>query len=200
MTWKKKTLFLFSHHPKIRIFAIDSTFIILHMKRRSVLQMIQSGTLTCIMLTILLLVSCSQEKVYKIGMSQCGSGQWREKVNNEMLAAQHLYEQSAEVIICNAQDDTQLQIKQIDSLVNAGIDLLVVAPNEAKPIAEAIGKVRKQGIPVIFFDRKASTDDYTAFIGGSNIEAGQAAGEFFIQKSHQLAATGTKPFVMEITG
>lgn len=170
------------------------------MKRRSVLQMIQSGTLTCIMLTILLLVSCSQEKVYKIGMSQCGSGQWREKVNNEMLAAQHLYEQSAEVIICNAQDDTQLQIKQIDSLVNAGIDLLVVAPNEAKPIAEAIGKVRKQGIPVIFFDRKASTDDYTAFIGGSNIEAGQAAGEFFIQKSHQMAATGTKPFVMEITG
>ena len=42
-----------------------------------------------------LFVSCSNgEKVYKIGVSQCSKGRWRDKVNNEMLAAQHLYEQN----------------------------------------------------------------------------------------------------------
>ena len=40
---------------------------------------------------VVLLTACAEEKAYKIGVSQCSAGQWREKVNNEMLAAQHLY-------------------------------------------------------------------------------------------------------------
>ena len=56
---------------------------------------------------IALTTSCTEVKTYKIGVSQCGQGQWREKVNDEMLAAQHLYEKNVKVIIANAQDDTQ---------------------------------------------------------------------------------------------
>jgi len=111
-------------------------------------------TLLYIVGVMMVLAACSEEKIYKIGVSQCGPGQWREKVNSEMLAAQHLYEQNAKIIIACAYDDTERQMKQIDSLVNSGIDLLVVAPNESAPIAEAISRVRKQGIPVICFDRK----------------------------------------------
>ena len=73
-----------------------------------------------------------------------------------MLAAQHLYDQPAEVSITCANDNTQRQIAQIDSLVDSGIDLLVVAPNESAPIASTIAKVREKGIPVIYFDRKAT--------------------------------------------
>ena len=145
-----------------------------------------------LILLVVVLSSCTEEKVYKIGVSQCGAGQWREKVNNEMLAAQHLYEQTAEVSIACAYDDTERQIKQIDSLVGSGIDLLVVAPNEANQLADVIANVRKKGIPVIYFDRKATTDDYTAFIGGSNVEAGRTMGEY------ALSLGGG--FVMEITG
>ena len=145
-----------------------------------------------LILLVVVLASCTEEKVYKIGVSQCGAGQWREKVNNEMLAAQHLYEQTAEVSIACAYDDTERQIKQIDSLVSSGIDLLVVAPNEANQLADVIANVRKKGIPVIYFDRKATTDDYTAFIGGSNVEAGRAMGEYAVSLGGG--------FVMEITG
>ena len=145
-----------------------------------------------LILLVVVLASCTEEKVYKIGVSQCGAGQWREKVNNEMLAAQHLYEQTAEVSIACAYDDTERQIKQIDSLVSSGIDLLVVAPNEANQLADVIANVRKKGIPVIYFDRKATTDDYTAFIGGSNVEAGRTMGEYAVSLGGG--------FVMEITG
>ena len=110
-----------------------------------------------------MLVSCSDDgNTYKIAVSQCGTGRWREKVNCEMLAAQLLYEQNAKVEIVNAYDDTQRQIRQIDSLANTDIDLLVVAPNESAPISDAIVRIQKKGIPVIYFDRKASTDDYRA--------------------------------------
>lgn len=109
-----------------------------------------------------------------------------------MMAAQHLYDQPAEISITCANDDSQRQIAQIDSLVASGIDLLVVAPNEAAPIAETIAKVRKRGIPVIYFDRKATNDQYTAFIGGSNLEAGSMVARYVIELDGQQ--------VLEITG
>ncbi|MBQ7570874.1 MAG: substrate-binding domain-containing protein [Bacteroidaceae bacterium] len=156
--------------------------------------------LTYMAVLSVLLTACSSEKTYKIGVSQCGSGQWREKVNREMLAAQHLYERNVRVTIACAYDDTEQQIRQIDSLVESGIDLLVVAPNEAAPIVEAISKVRQLGIPVIYFDRKASTDDYTAFIGASNVEVGRIMGDFALQVAGDLPDKEGKPLVMEITG
>ena len=150
---------------------------------------------------LLLLTACTNTaKPYKIGVSQCSKGQWRDKVNNEMLAAQHLYEHDVKVCIANAYDDTQLQIHQIDSLAGEDIDLLVVAPNEAAPISAAISKVRAKGIPVIFFDRKAETDDYTAFIGGNNVEAGRVIGDYALSVARQMDASGRKPFVLEVTG
>lgn len=145
-----------------------------------------------IIIVAALLASCSTEKTYKIGVSQCGPGQWREKVNSEMLAAQHLYEQTAQISIACAYDNTERQIQQIDSLVESGIDLLVVAPNESNELDDIITKVQAKGIPVIYFDRKAATNNYTAFIGGSNVEAGKTMGEY-------AASLGSK-FVMEITG
>lgn len=146
-----------------------------------------------------LLASCSAEKTYKIGVSQCGAGQWREKANNEMLAAQHLYNQTVRVTIACANDNTERQIQQIDSLVATGIDLLVVAPNEEAPISAAISRVRKQGIPVICFDRKVEGSNYTAFIGGSNVEAGHAIGINAIDVAKGIAAHSHRPLVLEIT-
>ena len=152
----------------------------------------KSTLLLYIVLAVLLLTGCNDEKTYRIGVSQCGAGQWREKVNREMLAAQHLYDQPVEVSLACAYDDTQRQIAQIDSLVDSGIDLLVVAPNESAPIAAAIAKVREKDIPVIYFDRKATNDHYTAFIGGSNVEAGHIVGSYVSELGGQQ--------VLEITG
>ena len=150
------------------------------------------------LLAVTMLVACSEgKKTYKIGVSQCSEGQWRDKVNREMLAAQHLYETDVKVVIANAHDDTQLQIRQIDSLSESGIDLLVVAPSEAVPLKEAIRRTRQKGIPVIFFDRKAETDDYTAFIGGDNVEAGQTMGDYAVSLARQM--TGRRPVVLEVT-
>jgi len=157
--------------------------------------------LAYIILYVLLamLTACGNgRRSYKIAVSQCASGQWREKVNQEMLAAQHLYEHDTKVSICDAHDDVARQISQIDSLSLTGIDLLVVAPAESAPLADAIARVRQKGIPVVFFDRKASTDDYTAFIGGNNEEVGRTIGHYALSLAEEPA--GQRPLVMEITG
>ena len=97
---------------------------------------IQQIFITMFLLLATMLVACTESsKVYRIGVSQCSEGQWRNKVNREMQAAQHLYDTDVKVEIVQAHDDTQLQIRQIDSLSESGIDLLVVAPSEAVPVA-----------------------------------------------------------------
>lgn len=158
----------------------------------------KAGLLVYAMLCMILLSCGNQGKEYKIGVSQCGGGRWRDKVNSEMQAAQHLYEYDAKVEIISAQDDSQRQIRQIDSLSDAGIDLLVVAPNESAPLAEAIARTRQKGIPVVFFDRKADTNDYSAFIGGDNTEAGRTVASYALQLTSEI--TDRHPVIVEITG
>ena len=146
------------------------------------------------------ITSCSDSNTYRIGVSQCSGGAWREKVNNEMLAAQHLYEQAVKVSIACAYDDTERQIQQIDSLADSGIDLLVIAPNEsAPPLSAALQRVRQRGIPVVCFDRRVADQNCTAFIGGSNVEAGHAVGVNVVDVAHGLTRLGRKPRILEVT-
>ena len=153
------------------------------------------------LIVVTLLASCTEAKVYKIGVAQCSKGPWREKVNQEMLAAQHLYEHDVKVSIANSVDDPELQAHLIDSLAQTDIDLMVVAPYEDITIInDAIARVLKAGIPVVSFDRKTSAD-YTAFIGGNNVEAGYIVGQYIasIVRS-RTQSKGRKPLVVEITG
>lgn len=146
---------------------------------------------------------CSPGKSYKykIGVSQCVGGMWRDKANNEMLSAQHLYDTDVKVVITNADHSTCRQRQQIDSLLNTNIDLLVISPNEYGPLASSVDKAHKRGIPVILFERKTASPNYTAFIGGDNLEAGRAMGRYAVRLCRDSIRTaGRKPVVLQITG
>ena len=70
------------------------------------------------MLLAFLQLGCSTGNSYryKIGVSQCVGGPWRDKVNNEMLSAQHLYDTDVEVTIVDANNNNARQCEQIDSM------------------------------------------------------------------------------------
>ena len=153
-------------------------------------------------LLLLLVTSCTSRASYKykIGVSQCVGGRWRDKVNNEMLSAQHLYDTDVKVCITNADNNTNRQRQQIDSLIDAGVDLLVISPNEYRPLSPCVERARKSGIPVILLERKTSSNNYTAFIGGDNIEAGRSIGSYAVRLCRDSIHVGHRPVVLEITG
>lgn len=153
-----------------------------------------------VFIAALLLSACSGGHSYKyvIGVSQCVGGKWREKVNDEMLSAQHLYGNEVKVSIANANNDSRLQMAQIDSLVAMGVDIIVVAPNDMT-IAPAIARARKKGVPVVLFDRKVRSNDYTAYIGGDNVEAGRAMGHYALSLLRERSFDHA-PRVLELTG
>ena len=140
------------------------------------------------------LASCSGGKVkYRIGVSQCSDDIWRDKQNAELKMGAYFHD-GVELKFAAAYDSDERQVQQIDSLVNNGIDLLIVAPNQVQTISPAIDRAYDKGIPVIVFERKTSSQKYTAFISADNYEMGHVMGEYIASR------LGGKGNVLEIKG
>lgn len=145
-----------------------------------------------ILLCICLLLSCQQHR-YRIGISQCSNDGWRQKANREIKIGQYQYN-NVDVIFASAENDGKRQVKQIDSMVAKGIDLLVVSPSDVKTVSPAIERAYDKGIPVILYDRMCQSEKYTAFIGADNV----AIGSFMAQYVMSQVDNGDE--VVEITG
>ena len=141
-----------------------------------------------------MLVSCSGDKVkYRIGVSQCSDDIWRDKQNAELRMGAYFHD-NVELKFAAAYDSDERQVQQIDSLVNDGIDLLIVAPNQVQTISPAIDRAYDKGIPVIVFERKTNSQKFTAFISADNYEMGHVMGEYIASR------LGGKGSVLEIKG
>ena len=131
-----------------------------------------------LLLMLPLFLSCggSAKKHYVIAVSQCSEDTWREKLNEELRIAA-LYYNNVDLRIKSAYDDVKLQTEQINSFVDEGVDLLIVAPGQVT-ISPAIDRAYEKGIPVIIFDRRTRSDKYTAYIGADNKEIGSSMAEY----------------------
>lgn len=131
-----------------------------------------------LLLMLPLFLSCggSAKKQYVIAVSQCSEDVWREKLNEELRIAA-LYYNNVDLRIKSANDDVKLQTEQINSFVDEGVDLLIVAPGQVT-ISPAIDRAYEKGIPVIIFDRRTRSDKYTAYIGADNKEIGSSMAEY----------------------
>lgn len=137
--------------------------------------------------------SCRKEKTYKIGVSQCSSDDWRERMNEEILR-EAMFHDNVEVEILSADDSNEKQIEDIRYFADHGFDIIIVAPNEAEPITPVIDDLIEKGFPVLVFDRNVVHDNYTAFQGAHNDSIGYQAARY----TASIAGPAAK--VIEITG
>ena len=147
-----------------------------------------------ILATMAISASCSSGKVkYRVGVSQCSEDIWRDKQNAELRMGAYFHD-NVELKFAAAYDSDERQVQQIDSLVDDGIDLLIVAPNQVQTISPAIDRAYDKGIPVIVFERKTSSQKYTALISADNYEMGHVMGEYIVARLHG------KGSILEIMG
>ena len=154
-------------------------------------------TISLLTLIAILFMGCKQnEPKYIIGVSQCSEDIWRNWQNAEMKMEANFHE-GVELRFSAANDDSELQSKQIDSLVESGINLLIVAPNQLTSVSPAIDRAYDKGIPVIVFERKTDSRKYTAFVSADNYEMGHMMGEYVASR---LGGKGTVMEVMGLSG
>lgn len=118
---------------------------------------------------------------FVIGFSQANKAEpWRTWMDNTLMkeAAKH---PEIEVRYADAQQDNSKQVADVENFLRQRVDLLIISPNEAKPLTGVVKRVYDSGIPVIVLDRSIEGDTYTTFIGADNREIGKAAGEYAAQ-------------------
>ena len=146
-----------------------------------------------LILLIFCCCGCSRPAKYRIGVSQCSSDDWREKMNDEIRREIMLHDE-AEVEIRSADDSNEKQIADINYFVDNGFDVIIVSPNEAAALTPVIKEVYEKGVPVIIFDRNIIGDTYTAHIGVNDKGLGASAANY------ALNLTGPKGRAIEIYG
>lgn len=99
-----------------------------------------------------------------------------------------------EVVFADAQQDNAKQVADVENFLRQKVDLLIISPNEAKPLTPVVKRAFESGIPVIILDREIEGDTYTTFIGADNRAIGRAAG------AYSAELLGGKGNVVEIRG
>ena len=139
--------------------------------------------------------ACGAGKDFLIGMSQANNAEpYRQVMNNDVQTAAKSVP-GFRVVVSDAAQDNSKQVADVEYFLTQKINLLIISPNEAKPLTAVVKKAYDQGVPVIVLDRKVEGEAYTAFIGGDNVAIGKAAGEFY---ATTLLPDGGK--VIEIAG
>ncbi len=132
---------------------------------------------------------------YVIGMSQCNLGEpWRVQMNADVKAEADKHPE-IKMVFKDAQNDVLTQRAQVEEFVSAKVNLLIISPKEAQPLAEPVSKAMAAGIPVIVLDRDIIGENYTQFIGADNVKIGRALGAWLVKN---YGGKGAK--VVEIMG
>ena len=114
---------------------------------------------------------------YTIGFSQSADDRWRQIMMIQMESEVSKYP-NLNLIISEAHNDTQTQIRQIRDFIDRKVDLLIISPNESEPITPIAVEAYRKGIPTIIWDRKIQSDEYTAYIGADNYAIGRSVGNY----------------------
>lgn len=117
-------------------------------------------------------IGSRMEKKVKIGFSldTLIVERWQKDRDIFLAKAKEL---GAQVVFQNANNDVNEQIKQLKFLIDQGIDILVVIPNDGEKVAPVIQQAKKKGIKVIAYDRLVLGSNVDMYVSFDNVGVGE---------------------------
>lgn len=116
-------------------------------------------------------ISTGKRKI-KIGFS-LGTLKEERWIRDRDILMSKARELGAEIIVQNANNDDQDQLKQVDYLLEQGIDVLLIVPNDYNKAAAAVEMAKKEGVPVISYDRLVLNAEVDLYITFDNVKVGE---------------------------
>jgi len=92
-------------------------------------------------------------------------------------------ELGAEVILQIAYSDSQEQEKQVQYLLDQGIDVLVLVPHDAVSAAGMVKRAKDRGVKVISYDRLVKNANVDLYISFDNVKVGELMGQAAVSQS-----------------
>jgi ribose transport system substrate-binding protein len=107
---------------------------------------------------------------------------WLGAINSAAIAEGDKYD-DVELRVAEGTNDANLQISQVETFINDGVDVIVLLPTDGAALTEAAIKAMNAGIPVINVDREfSSTFAARVTILGDNYGMGVSAGTYICEK------------------
>lgn len=131
------------------------------------------------------------DEKYKVTfiLKSLGSNYWVQLKAGAVAKAEELGIE-LEVLAPSSDNATEDQIRMLEDQVVSDVDFVLVAPSNSGAEMATFDKVVDAGIPLICVDTNAKEyDKKTAFIGSSNEEVGQYAGEYLAEKVEDKEGT-----------
>lgn len=112
-----------------------------------------------------------KEPTFVVGVSIDFYDVWHDKMCSEIVQEAVLHPE-LQLVVKNAYGSRERQQLQLDSLLNSGVDLLIVGVEDPMYVRVALQHAMDNGIPVVINSRNPKIDDYTAFVGTDNVRVG----------------------------
>jgi len=114
-------------------------------------------------------------------------------MNSEIQEAAAL-ETDLRLVVADAADSAERQVRDVDRLLASGINLLIISPVDSRILTPAVARAYAK-VPVILLDRAVEGYDYTLYIGPDNRRIGRMMGSYVAQALGPAGGT-----VVEVQG
>ena len=75
------------------------------------------------------------------------------------------------------EDDRNDQIQIVETMINAGVDALVLTPLDDRALMPPVAEAKSRGIPTVIFNTALGGDDHVAYVSTDNWKGGVLAAE-----------------------
>lgn len=113
--------------------------------------------------------------VFGISMPQLDNDGFRANLIGIEQAAEQFG--NVELVVVDAQQNADTQMKQMEDLITQGVDAIVMCPVDSSAIVAAVEKANEAGIPVTSFDRNVSGGELVGLAESDNAAHGALAAE-----------------------
>lgn len=117
------------------------------------------------------------DKKIKIGLS-LPTQQEERWVRDKATMEEAAKKAGVEIAVQIANMDAAKQDSQVENLISQGIDVLIIAPHDAKAAATTVDKAHKAGIKVISYDRLVMGTDVDVYLSFDNVKVGELQGKW----------------------
>ena len=126
------------------------------------------------------LVRAQDGSKLKIGFSiEAMKGErWQTDLNSFEARAKQL---GAEVISSDANGDDELQLKQVQDMIKAGIKVLVLLPHDTTKAGRMVDAAKAANVKVISYDRLVQNSDVDLYASFDRVEIGRMQAEYLVK-------------------
>jgi D-xylose transport system substrate-binding protein len=151
-------------------------------------------TLVFVVIAISVGSACVEAPPDKSNNNKSGTGQIRIGLSMDTLKeerwqhdrdlfVERAKELGAEVLAQAADGDDKVQTQQAENLLTQGVNVLVVIPHNGEVAASIVEATKRQGVPIISYDRLIRNSEPDLYISFDNEKVGELQARYLIERA-----------------